>query len=266
MSLKQIAKGIGASLAPELTTELLSWRSQRLIMKNERTSGRLAASQHYCAQRGSVVAKGPFKGMRYPRFTVECRNLIPKLIGSYEDELSPWMEEIVARHYPTIVNVGSADGYYTVGLALRCAAARVIAFDTDPWARTATRALASENSAGNVEVHKMCTPRWMREQLLTGSIALVDCEGFEAQLLDLQAAPNLVESDFLVELHEHVDPGIGERISGMFEATHDIRSMPSRAKPPADYPELEDIEPSMRARVIYERAPDQNWLYLTRKA
>jgi hypothetical protein len=176
------------------------------------------------------------------------------------------MEEIIARKYPVIVNVGSADGYYTVGLAMRCCRSKLIAFDTDPWARTATRALAIENDVTNVEVSRMCTPKWMRSSLPKGSVALLDCEGFEAQLLDLATAPNLVESDFLVELHEHIVPGIGDRIKESFERTHDVRTVASRKKQPDNYPELIEIAPHMRHRVIYERGLGQRWLYLTRKA
>jgi hypothetical protein len=104
MKIKNMAKSVAASVAPRLTTELLSWRSQRLIMKSERESGRLAISKLYCERFGPVVRRGPFQGMRYPNSTLQTRNLIPKLTGSYEDELSDWMEEIIARKYPVIVN------------------------------------------------------------------------------------------------------------------------------------------------------------------
>jgi O-antigen/teichoic acid export membrane protein len=266
MNSKQAIKGIATTLAPQLTAEILAWRSQRIIMAGERRSGRLDASVAFCSRFGPLVRRGPFEGLRYPIATCQSRNLVPKLVASYEDELHHWFEEVVFKRYPTIVNVGSADGYYTVGLALRCPEARIIAFDTDRWARKATLEMARENATSNVEVRSMCTPRWVRNELQVGSLLLIDCEGFEAELLDFDKAPNLCKCDVLVELHEHVVAGVGDLVRRRFGATHDIRAVGSRHKSVADYPEMCEVAPAMRELALSEgRHAPQTWLYLTRK-
>jgi hypothetical protein len=119
MNIKHKVRDFAIRVAPEYAAQILAWKSQRLIMRLERERGQLGASQRFCKENGLIVRDGPFAGMIYPESTVKVRNLIPKMIASYEDELTPWIEEAVAKNYPTIVNVGSADGYYAVGLARR---------------------------------------------------------------------------------------------------------------------------------------------------
>ena len=64
----------------------------------------------------------------------------PYQVGSFELELHPAVERIVAERPATVVNVGSAEGYYAVGLAMRLAGARVVGFELDPALRAAAAA------------------------------------------------------------------------------------------------------------------------------
>ena len=253
-------------IAPRLAMEVLSNRSQRLIMRLERDSGRVLASRQFLESQGPEVQSGPFRGMRYPEFSCHSRNLIPKFIASYEDELYPWIEEAVGKGYQQIINIGSADGYYTVGLALRMPQAHVIGFDTDRWARKATRALASENNADNVEVLSMCTTEWLRHNVKDGTLLLVDCEGCEAHLLDVDRAPELSSCDLIVELHDAQAPGIADKLKAWFGKTHDIRCVEAKPKEAADYPALHVVPENMRSAVISEgRHGPQEWYFITRR-
>ena len=64
------------------------------------------------------VAAGPFAGMRY--ITRSCGSkLAPKVIGCYERELHPAIENAIRGDYQRIIDIGCAEGYYAVGLAWR---------------------------------------------------------------------------------------------------------------------------------------------------
>lgn len=65
---------------------------------------------------GGVILSGPFKGLMYPRESVGSA-WAPKLLGTYESELSPTIERIVSGGYRSVVDIGAAEGYYAVGLA-----------------------------------------------------------------------------------------------------------------------------------------------------
>ena len=55
-----------------------------------------------------------------------------KLLGQYETVFHDPIERAIAESPRLIVNVGCADGYYAVGLALRAAGAHVLAHDLAP--------------------------------------------------------------------------------------------------------------------------------------
>jgi hypothetical protein len=61
------------------------------------------------------VESGPFAGMKYlPGF---CEGILPKLLGSYEQELWPALHSIASLPIQAVINIGCAEGYYAVGLA-----------------------------------------------------------------------------------------------------------------------------------------------------
>ena len=68
------------------------------------------------------VASGPFAGMRHGDIAVGSV-LTVKLLGTYEKELWPIIDQIIATAYPLIIDIGAAEGYYAVGLAMRIPAA-----------------------------------------------------------------------------------------------------------------------------------------------
>ena len=95
------------------------------------------------------IAAGPFAGMRY--ITRSCGSkLAPKLIGCYERELHPAIEQIIAGNYQRIIDIGCAEGYYAVGLAWKTNLP-VVAFDTNPDAHTYVKELAELNKVTELE-------------------------------------------------------------------------------------------------------------------
>lgn len=264
--IKALVKRVGMAMAPRATLELLSARSQRLIMRIERDTGTLSSSQCFVETYGRQVLRGPFKGLVYPERTAAERNLVHRLVGSYESEMYPWIEEIVEHDYDMILDVGTADGFYAIGFAMRMPATQVVGFDTDRWARIATQNLALENRVDNVQVKSMCTTAWIRDHVKPNSLIFSDCEGYEMTLFDPEAAPILTECDMVIELHERAEPGVESTIRSRFSNTHDVRVVTYVEHDPTLFHELEIVDPEKRAAVISEgRGGPQNSIFLTRK-
>src|SRR6478672_6897407 len=93
-------------------------RTQRAGFEIERQFGSTRNTLMKIAP-GLVVQHGPFKGMKYPGVNSVGSALIPKLLGSYERELHPLIDSICAGQYDQVVDIGCAEGYYAVGLAMR---------------------------------------------------------------------------------------------------------------------------------------------------
>ncbi len=90
------------------------------------------------------VYSGPFTGMRYGPTAVGSA-YIPKLLGTYERELAPLIEQACSQSPRWIVDIGAAEGYYAVGLAMRNKSAQVIAFEDEERGRVSLLRTAELN-------------------------------------------------------------------------------------------------------------------------
>lgn len=218
------------------------------------------------------VLHGPFAGMKYFNRVV-WGPLTPKWIGSYECELWDIVEEIVRRSYPTVIDVGCAEGYYAVGLAWRMPSTRVHAFDLDCFARRQVRALAELNRVSDrLVVEAECTHEVLRELIHPKrTLLVVDIEGAELQLLDPDACPRLRSCDILVECHavdEDRPAAVAEAIAGRFAATHDGKTVWARDRCVGDWTagheRLQQLELQSLSIGLQElRSEPQVWLWMT---
>ena len=72
-----------------------------------------------------------------------------------------------------------------------------------------------------------CDPEAVEEISLGRTLLIVDCEGCELDILRPDLAPRLEEAISLVELHDHIRPGVTEEILDRFSATYDARTIHS---------------------------------------
>ena len=215
---------------------------------------------------GLVVQSGPFASMKYTSRAVGS-SLLPKLLGSYEAELHGVLVQILDNKYDTVVDIGCAEGYYAVGLAMRLPTARVFAFDVEPTALRLCSEMAATNEVkARVAVEGEC--KIDRLQSLTEGRALVicDCEGCEYDLLRPDLAPNLKSTDILVELHDFIDPRITTAIFERFASTHDISLINSEERDPLAYSALRDFSPMDQRMAVAEfRDGKMQWGWLRAK-
>ena len=227
------------------------------------------------ASRNTVVA-GPFKGMTLKLSPISSRNLLGYILGSQEIEVRNAVEEIVARRYETILNVGAADGYYAVGLAKRSPQSHIVAFEALPELHPVIKeALVGNNIARNVEVAGKCEPVDFQKRLTESNgkpLVFMDIEGGEVGLLDPAATPALAVADIFVETHDSYVTGCTDLLKSRFAATHTIDEYVARPRTIADYPTnflptLPKMFPSLAVALMDERREGvQKWLYLKSKA
>jgi len=133
---------------------------------------------------GTVVMEGPLAGLDFlPQSAEGCH--IAKLLGCYEQPLLPFIEAAIQANYPTILNIGCAEGYYAVGMARRMPDTLVLAFDLNPKAQETCRALAEKNGvAERVQIGALFKPEDFAAYANQKVLLLCDIEGAERDLLN----------------------------------------------------------------------------------
>jgi hypothetical protein len=259
--LKEMLKRGLTRTAPKFAGMIRRVRHRRHVRWLERKTGLARLRDNFVHQHGHLVLGGPFEGMRYVERSVGSV-AIPKLVGSYEEELHPWLREILNRGYRRIIDIGCAEGYYVVGLARALPHAEVFAFDTDPLARRLCADMCRLNDViGRVHISGGCSAAELQKVIRTDCLVVCDCEGFETTLLDPERAPSLRQADILVELHGR---DAANSILGRFRSTHDCSVVRSAARNPAAYACLNFLPVSDRALALSEmRNGEQEWAFLT---
>ena len=221
---------------------------------------------------GGAVRQGPFQGMRYGDRSVGSA-YIPKVLGIYERELNPVVARINALRLPLVIDVGSAEGYYAVGLATTKPQARVVAFETEAAGRNALAQLAALNGVGDrVEVRGQCELADLRVALERATRALVFCdaEGYEEVLLDPAAIPALARVYLAVETHDFLCPGVTDRLAARFEPTHRAERIVQTPRSREDFPYSTLVTKLLPGRyldwAVDEWRPEiMSWLWLEPK-
>ncbi len=214
-------------------------------------------------RQGTRVHSGPFAGMEYPlRVTEGARPA--RLLGCYEVTLHPVINEVVERDYPLVIDVGSAEGYYAVGLACRMPNAKVVARDADRRAQQACQHLAEINGvADRVEIGGKVTHADFDMCLGINSVVICDIEGAEADLLDPEKARGLREADILVEVHDCFKPGLSDEIAGRFSSSHSVTTLPRRVDMAALPDWMEALSDLDRLTALWEwRLGPTPWLWM----
>jgi len=174
----------------------------------------------------STVQAGPFKGMKLrPKAPWDSWAVGSMLLGDYEKDIQPSVEQAINRNPRTVINVGCAGGYYAVGFARRLPDVSVVAFDTMLEALQETHALATLNGvAERVGRLKGATkPDTIRPITPGPYLYFLDCEGAEFKLLDPKSVPELVNADFIVECHDFMDDSwTWEGLFLRFALTHHV--------------------------------------------
>jgi hypothetical protein len=206
---------------------------------------------------GWRVAAGPFSGMRYIRRHYGDR-WAPRLIGCYEEELHPELERALNQPVRYVVNIGSGDGYYAVGIALRLPNARIIAYDLTPMKQESLAELSTLNGVRNrIDIRGACSAQQLSAEELDSALVLCDCEGAEEDILDPQIVPWLRRATMIVELHPFYRHRVIEILTERFRESHDLKIIEEQQRDPARYTVLAGETPeNSRWAVKEERVVD----------
>ena len=223
------------------SAEFLRLKAEAAVLRRKLRQPTARYTRAFVRHFGAAVLQGPFTGMVYTRRGVAmAEDVVAKLLGSYEREIFDVVEEAIARRPEVVVNVGSGEGYYVVGLALRCPDAQLVAFETDPLRQLWSEKMAGANGVGSrIAIRGHCDPAGL-ERTLAGrpSVVICDCEGAEAEVIDPAQTPSLRNAFLLIEVHDFVDEEIGPTLERALAATHNVDWILAEPRWRDDFPEL----------------------------
>lgn len=217
------------------------------------------------------VLSGPFRGME---LVVDVAwsdgDISPKLLGTYEQELHEYIYKFSSTNYDAIINIGSADGYYGVGLALIFPKIPVYLFEINELAHPIASNLAKINNvedrivqlgACNGDALSPIASRYNK------MLIFCDIEGYEKILFsDRQILNSIKRSDVVIECHDLDDPEITGELLKHLMPTHFAQIVYSGARNPNQFGFLAHLHDSDRWLAIQEgRWQMMHWLVCQQK-
>ncbi|NOX54730.1 MAG: hypothetical protein GXP27_09880 [Planctomycetes bacterium] len=233
------------------------YQKKRARKRAERDARRWAEDARIVAQvfHGDLtIRSGPFRGMEYVK-TACGSHLLPKLLGSYEEPIHPWLAQC-ARHYETLINIGCAEGYYAVGFTWAGFVSHVYAFDIDRRALEVATTLAEKNRQSDRVIFGARCGHDELEALTTDrTLILCDIEGAEVELLDPSRCPALRRVDIIFEAHDVLIPYASLKVIQRFLSTHRVSVVYDYPRDPGRYEFLSGLSHDLAAHILDEKRP-----------
>jgi precorrin-6B methylase 2 len=214
----------------------------------------------------NIVKNGPFKGMVYNAPYSICSSFYPKLMGSYEKELWPIITDACKEEYSAIIDVGCAEGYYAVGFAITQPLAKIYAYDTNPIALDFCESMAKANGVELQLGRFFGKETVLQLDLGKKAFFILDCEGYEVELIDKEFVSQMAKHDFLIEVHEmNRNVGLLEELIKAFDGTHIVEVVKTIADIDKVHEytlrELENFDPLDRLKILAEDRPSpMRWI------
>ena len=220
-------------------------------------------TEYVSTETANTVQSGPFKGMLLSDQAVWGNgDILPKLLGTYEQELHDSIELAISRSPKIILNVGAAEGYYAIGLALRLPGSTVHTFDT-----AGTSVLLQACALNDIEItwsrfqiHASFRPELLycwedQEAELFKGLIVMDIEGDEVKVLTPCRVRKLINTDVIVECHDFKEENATQRICELFAPTHDVCVIREGPRDPAGIPLLQGLSNIDRSIAVSEGRP-----------
>lgn len=168
----------------------------------------------------SKIIAGYFKELIYE--TNEGLSF-PIIAGTYEKELFPILTQL--ESYDNLIVIGAGDGYYAVGLMSKYVNLKLFAFEILPERKVN---LLHNLKLNNIDKNRFFLYDGASVSNLASTLdklnpndknlIIIDVEGYEKVLLNPSLIPKLNQCTILVELHDHLIPGVSEELKERFQS------------------------------------------------
>lgn len=222
-----------------------------------------------CSHSNNRIINGFFKGLKYETPNNFSFDIIA---GTYEKELYPLLEKL--KHFNYLIDIGAGDGYYAAGFLYKYNNLKVYAFEMQSNRK---KLLLNNLDINNIksekcEVLDKADPQNLNAildkiEIKNNTLIIMDVEGYEEILMDLNSIPLLKNCTILVEVHEHLVEGISELLKNRFRNTHNMETYYSRTRTVDDIKEPFNIfekwifKKQLESLLGEGRGTEMEWFY-----
>lgn len=205
---------------------------------------------------GNMIYSGPFSGLMIP---IEVKNKLSlsEFLGMYESCLHPCFESLINKEINNIIFVGGNNGYYSAGLTYVFNPNSIQIFESDLKFHNIIESWFVLNNFKNYQINGIAGIEQFNKINRKIDLLFMDCEGFEAELLNPSLFMWQKDSDILVELHPFYIKNILSIITDRFRDTHYIEIIHD------DFNEDIKIETILRGfnlKLNYNKNPNHRWI------
>lgn len=213
------------------------------------------------------VVTGPFAGMKYLQSSVGSV-ILPKLIGTYEDELYKIFNLIKNKNYKCFIDIGAAEGFYAVGVKkfLLPQTQKVIAFEATKKGRKLIKKLAEINGINDIIIKGFCDLDGLSAVLdKERTFIICDIEGGEYGLLNPDLI-NFTNCDLLIEIHHAGSRQQEHELIQKFSNTHHFVTIEKGEKKLPENTKWNPLIKKYHDFAVNEFRGFTSWLFLTSKS
>ncbi len=219
------------------------------------------------------VSYGPFSGMTFcDDYWWGGSDRGSMLLGIYEEEvLSSIMT--VSNKYDVFIDLGAANGYYSIGFLISKKFKKSYSFEISPKGRDVIKKNATLNRVSNkLHIFGEATKDFYKnipKEDLNSAVILIDIEGAEFSLLDIELLRHLKKSIIFIELHDWFFEDSENKVNkliGDAKTFFKISRLTTTSRDLSKFPELRDYSDSERWLIASEgRSKLMTWLRLDPK-
>lgn len=221
------------------------------------------------------IDRGLFKGLQLSAFTWNSSDRASILAGSYETEVQDWLPANVMPRERDLLNIGSTDGLYAIGLLRAKLASRAFCFEINKTSRLQLSANAALNNVEpnqlkvgglfySLDAHESAE---LSDFSFDNALFIIDAEGGEYEFVDEHFCHKFRHSVGIIELHTTDDGQKTSELASTLERFFDVTFLETGARDPQTFPLLRGIADDYRWAVMSEgRDRPGQWAAPTPKA
>jgi hypothetical protein len=244
---------------------LLHWATDEYRIKQYRRK----LSSRIAAMCDATILYGPFKGTRLSRGSSWGVDRAAMYFGLYEQEILTSLAGIPSTHR-TFVDIGAADGYYSVGAVASGLFDRCYCFEQSATSRNIILENAKLNGvADRISIHGSADRMFyslIPETERSTAVLLIDIEGGEFDLLDDDTLRTFRQSIIFIELHGYAFVDGRDKVAALKARTaryFAITELTMTARDLSKFPELRSFSDTDRWLICAEgRGHLMQWLRL----